>query len=70
MKEIKKIFFLTERVSWPIKRKTENWKQYHSYSVYDSFAAYQNQKQADIVWFDQKIPYDLAFLDSYGFPRA
>ena len=36
-------------------------KQYHSYSVYDSFAAYQNQKQADIVWFDQKIPYDLAF---------
>ena len=29
--------------------------------VYDSFAAYQNQKQADIVWFDQKIPYDLAF---------
>ena len=25
------------------------------------FAAYQNQKQADIVWFDQKIPYDLAF---------
>jgi len=36
-------------------------KQYHSYSVYDSFAAYQNQKQADIVWFEQKIPYDLAF---------
>lgn len=36
-------------------------KQYHSYSVYDSFAAYQNHKQADIVWFDQKIPYDLAF---------
>ncbi|MFQ9597977.1 MAG: helix-turn-helix domain-containing protein [Streptococcus sp.] len=25
------------------------------------FATYQNQKQADIVWFDQKIPYDLAF---------
>ena len=36
-------------------------KQYHSYSVYESFSSYQNQKQADIVWFDQKIPYDLAF---------
>lgn len=36
-------------------------KQYYPYAVYDSFASYQHQKQPDTVWFDQKIPYDLAF---------
>ena len=44
----------------PSKERQKIEKQYHSYSVYDSFAAYQNQKQADIVWFE-KIPLRFGF---------
>ena len=69
MREIKKIFFLMEKSLDPSERKTEDWKAIPLLFCLWFFASYQNQKQADIVWFGSKDPYDLAF-GFIRFPRA
>ena len=65
MKEIKKIFFLMERVSWTHQKKnTKSLKKHHSFFFF-YFCFFLRltkiKSKLDIVWFDQKIPYDLAF---------